>query len=219
MTPEGTSFVLSYHGRDLPLRTRLLGRFNVQNWLAAAGAALACGAPEEALARAAALVPPPPGRLEPVDAGQPFGVYVDFAHTPQGLGASLETLRELHQGRVIAVFGHAGERDTDHRRGLVEVARGHCDLFILTMDDPYSEDPAAILEKMRSAALSLGLREGRDFLAILDRRAAFAEALQQARPGDAVLLAGRGHETYIPIGGERIPFQDAIVARELLSVS
>ena len=208
--PEGSRFTLSTPQGEAVVTTRLLGRFNVRNWLAAAGAALACGATPADVARAAEQVAPVPGRMERVDAGQPFSVYVDFAHTPQGLAAALDSVRELHPGgRSIAVFGHAGRRDTDHRRGLVEAARGRCDLFILTMDDPYDEDPMLILETMRREALAMGCVDGADFLCVLDRREAFQRALELAKPGDAVLLAGRGHETTIPLGADTLPFHDA----------
>ena len=223
LTPRGSRFLLETPEGVTPIETHLLGRFNVRNWLAATAAALACGARPEHVIAAARQVRPFPGRMEPLDAGQPFSLYVDFAHTPQGLTAALDTLRELHQGKTIAVFGHAGGRDTSHRRGLVEVARSRrsdgqarCDLFILTMDDPHLEDPAAILEEMRAAALDMGCREGEDFLSVPDRREAFAEAFRRAKPGDAVLLAGRGHERTIPLGSQKMPFHDATVARELL---
>lgn len=214
--PQGSRFTLETAGGSADVETRLLGRFNVRNWLAAATAGLAAGAALKDVAQAASLMEPVPGRMEQLDYGQPFSLYVDFAHTPQGLSAALQTLREISTGRTIAVFGHAGRRDTNHRRGLVEVAKAGCDLFILTTDDPYDEDPAAILEHMRQAAIGLGCREGQDFLCVADRRAAFQTAFDLALPGDAVLLAGRGHETTIPLGKERIPFHDATVARELL---
>ena len=223
LMPRGSRFLLETPEGVTPVETHLLGRFNVRNWLAAAAAALACGARPEHVVAAARQVRPFPGRMEPLALGQPFSLYVDFAHTPQGLTAALDTLRELHQGKTIAVFGHAGGRDTSHRRGLVEVARSRrsdgqarCDLFILTMDDPHLEDPAAILEEMRAAALDMGCREGEDFLSVPDRREAFAEAFRRAKPGDAVLLAGRGHERTIPLGSQKMPFHDATVARELL---
>lgn len=163
---------------------------------------------------AAEQTQPVPGRMERMDAGQPFTVYVDFAHTPQALATALDTIRELHPGgRIAAVYGHAGGRDTHHRRGLVEAAKGRADVSILTMDDPYHEDPAAILEEMRTAALDLHV----DFEAVLDRREAFKTAFAWARPGDTVLLAGRGHETVIVVGSQKIDFHDPTVARELLA--
>lgn len=217
--PEETSFRLVSPQGEVPIRTRLLGQFNVYNWLAAAAAAVSAGATLADVARAAEQQPPVPGRLEVISRGEPFWVYVDFAHTPQGLAASLDALRAAHRGRIAAVFGHAGRRDSDHRSGLVEAARSRCDLFVLTMDDPYDEDPAAILEQMRQAALAAGCREGEDFLAVPDRRAAFEAAFAWARPGDVVLLAGRGHETTIPLNGASLPFHDATVARDLLATT
>lgn len=202
---------------DVMVATRLLGEFNVYNWLAAAGAALAAGAGPRAVIEAAARTSAPPGRLERLAGLAPFEVFVDFAHTPHGLQAALQTLRDITAGRVIAVFGHAGRRDLNHRRGLVSAAKGRCDLMILTMDDPYDEDPSEILRQMRDAAIDLGLHEGSDFTCILDRREAFAAAFAAAAPGDTVLLAGRGHETTIPLDGQKLPFHDPTVARELLT--
>ena len=216
-TAQGSQFVLETPQGTVTVRTHLLGRFNVRNWLAAAGAALGCGASLKDVAKAGESVRPLPGRMEGIDGGQPFSVYVDFAHTPQGLTAALDTLREVHHGRTIAVFGHAGRRDTHHRRDLVEAAHTRCDLFILTMDDPYDEDPAAILEEMRSAALALGCREGQDFICVLDRKRAFEEAFLRAKSGDAVLLAGRGHERSIPLASDSLVFHDPTVARAVLS--
>lgn len=217
-TPEGSWFLLDSPQGQAQVHTKLLGRFNVRNWLAASAAAMAAGATPEDVARAAAAMEPVPGRMERIDADQPFSVYVDFAHTPQGMTAALDTIRDMHpNGRSIAVFGHAGRRDPDHRRGLVEAARTRCDLFILTMDDPYDEDPMMILETMRREALAMGCVDGQDFLCVLDREEAFARAFELAHPGDAVLLAGRGHETTIPLGQEKLPFHDPTVARNLLS--
>lgn len=209
-TPEGSTFRID----STAVHTHLLGRFNVRNWLAAAAAGLACGATLEHVARAAAEAQPVPGRMEHIDAGQPFTVYVDFAHTPQALATALDTIRELHPtGRVAAVYGHAGGRDPNHRRGLVEAAKGRANLHILTMDDPYHEDPITILDEMRRAATHLGV----EFEAVLDRREAFQRAFAWARPGDTVLLAGRGHETVIVVGSQKIDFHDPTVARELLA--
>ena len=216
-TSEGSRFTLHAAEGQIGLQTSLVGRFNVRNWLAAAAAALASGARLQDVARAAERARPIPGRLERLDCGQPFSLYVDFAHTPQGLAAALDALRELHPEQTLAVFGHAGHRDMRHRHGLVEAARSRCRFFVLTMDDPYDEDPASILSEMREAALALGCEEGQDFRCILDRREAFTEAFRRAGAGDAVLLAGRGHETVIPLGDVRLLFHDATVARELLS--
>ncbi len=217
-TPQGSAFSLvAPEGRAL-VHTRLLGQFNVRNWLAAAAVTLPLGVGPAQVTAAAAALAEVPGRMERIDAGQAFTVYVDFAHTPQGLAAALDTAQELHpDGRVIAVFGHAGRRDPNHRRDLVVAASPRCHHLLLTMDDPYDEDPAAILDTMRAAALAQGLREGDHFQCVLDRREAFAAAFARARPGDVVLLAGRGHEQTIPLDQRRVPFHDPTVARELLA--
>ena len=218
LRPDGTDFTLVTPHGETPIRTALLGRFNVRNWLAAATAAMACGAAPEHVAAAASVIAPPPGRMERLTVPRAFSVYVDFAHPPQGLGAAVATVNAIHPGhRPIVVFGHAGRRDTHHRRDLVAAAQQSGACFVLTMDDPYDEDPAAILEEMRREALALGCREGTDFFCVLDRREAFSKAFSLADPGDAVLLAGRGHERAIPINGAEVPFHDATVALELLA--
>ncbi|MSQ10103.1 MAG: UDP-N-acetylmuramoyl-L-alanyl-D-glutamate--2,6-diaminopimelate ligase [Dehalococcoidia bacterium] len=218
-TPNGTSFRLAAPAGQVTVGTRLLGAFNVENWLAAAAAALAAGAGLRPIVEAAARTSAPPGRLERLTVDRPFQVFVDFAHTPHGLAAALDALRPITPGRLIAVFGHAGRRDINHRRGLLEAARGRADTVILTMDDPYDEDPAAILTQMQAAAQDLGFRQERDLHCILDRREAFRAAFALAGVGDTVLLAGRGHETYIPLNGQRLPFHDPTVARELLTTT
>jgi UDP-N-acetylmuramoyl-L-alanyl-D-glutamate--2,6-diaminopimelate ligase len=214
LTATGSHFRLVTPVGRIVLTTPLVGRFNVENWLAAAAVGVAEGLPLEVIARAAATVPPVPGRLEEIRAGQPFRVVVDFAHTPQALAAALQALRPLTTGRLIVVFGHAGERDAANRPRMGEVAAALADEVIITMDDPYSEDPGAIAE-----AIEAGIAEQGRRLPVtreLDRRAAIRLALLRARPGDSILIAGRGHETTIPLGEQQIAFADAAVARELL---
>ncbi|MCS6801601.1 MAG: UDP-N-acetylmuramoyl-L-alanyl-D-glutamate--2,6-diaminopimelate ligase [Chloroflexota bacterium] len=210
----GTTFQLVSPFGRIPIRTRLIGQFNVQNWLAAAAVALAEGIPLEAVARAAEAMPPIKGRLEVVDAGQPFRVVVDFAHTPLALGAVLATLRPLTPGRLIAVFGHAGERDPANRPRMGEIAAAFADVIIVTMDDPYSEDPAQIADAIEAGIAQSGRQPA--VMRCLDRREAMRRAFAQAAPHDTVLVAGRGHETVLEWNGRRIPFDDVVVARELL---
>jgi UDP-N-acetylmuramoyl-L-alanyl-D-glutamate--2,6-diaminopimelate ligase len=213
----GTSFRLRAGPLDRPIRTRLVGRFNVANWLAAYAAAAALGASADDLALAAARQPPVPGRMNLVDAGQPFAVVVDFAHTPQALDNALATVRGLAPGRVLLVFGLAGGRDADNRAVMGALAARRADYFVVTMDDPGEEDPLAIARAIAAGATEAGARPARDFVVDVDRRSAIRRVLGLARPGDLVLLAGKGHEQRMVVGAERLPWNDARVAADELA--
>jgi len=217
LRPDGTRFEVGLPDNRYELATRLPGRFNVYNWLAAIGAVYGLGVDLGFLPDAGPKIGPVPGRLTEVALGQPFRVVVDFAHTPAALGTVLSTLRGQGPRRIGVVMGHAGGRDPNNRPRLAEVAGRHADFVVITTDDPYDEDPAEIATVMASALEALGRRRGRDFEVILDRREAIRRALAWAGPGDLVLVAGRGHEEYIPVGSRRIPFDDAAVVRELLA--
>ncbi len=220
LLPDGARFTLRWRDGAAPpmrLETRFPGRFNIANWLAAALAARLLGTSDEALRRAAREVAPPPGRLQPVEAGQPFRVVVDFAHTPQALATALQALRPHTSGRLLVAFGHAGERDPANRPAMGAAAAHYADYFVITTDDPVDEDPAEIARAVAQGAAALGVQEGRDFAIVLDRREAFRHLFALARPGDCVLLAGRGHEEVMPTRGEDVPFDDVEVARELLA--
>jgi UDP-N-acetylmuramoyl-L-alanyl-D-glutamate--2,6-diaminopimelate ligase len=193
-----------------------VGRFNVYNWLAAAAVAVGLELPLAAAAKAAATVAPVPGRMQTIDAGQPFTVVVDFAHTPNALENVLGALRAQTAGRLIVVFGHAGGRDRANRPGLARAAGRHSEFFVITSDDPYDEEPEAIIDEIERGAEALGLRRGREYERVADRRSAIALALAEAREGDVVVIAGRGHERSMTIGPRRLPFDDAEVARDLL---
>jgi UDP-N-acetylmuramoyl-L-alanyl-D-glutamate--2,6-diaminopimelate ligase len=194
------------------VRLALVGRFNVQNALAAAATALVAGFDLDAVAAGLQAPVVVPGRLERVVAGQPFTVLVDYAHTPEALTRLLAEARRLAPaGRVLLVFGCGGDRDPGKRPAMGRAAAA-ADLAVLTTDNPRSEDPAAI-----AAAAETGLRERRARHAIeLDRRAAIAMALGEAREGDVVVVAGKGHEQGQDAGGVVTPFDDRVVAREEL---
>jgi len=152
-----------------------------------------------------------PGRLERLECGQPFGVFVDYAHTPHALETALTTLRRVTTGRVICVFGAGGDRDAAKRPLMGTAAARLADHIILTSDNPRSEDPAAIADDI------LDRVERREQVDIqLDRRTAIHQALASAQPGDTVLIAGKGHEQVQIIGEERLDFDDASVARQWL---
>lgn len=209
--PDGLVVALEA-GAPSELRLPLLGRYNAWNAAAAFAAARALGiAPERALAGLAA-VPAVPGRLESVAAGQPFTVVVDYAHTPDALERALAAVREHAPGRLSLVFGCGGDRDRGKRPVMGRVARAAADEVWVTSDNPRGEDPAAIAAEILAGAGG----EGGPVRLELDRRAAIAAALSGARPGDAVLIAGKGHETTQTVGDRVLPFDDREVARGLL---
>ncbi len=194
----------------------LVGRFNVHNALAAAAAGVAAGVPLAAAKTALEKAKPVRGRMERVDAGQPFTVIVDYAHTPESLDKVLALLRPLTKGRLIAVFGSAGERDRTKRPRLAEVAARYADLFVITQEDPRLEDPAQILSEIEAGAIAAGKRAGEHYLVIDDRASAVREAIRRAQAGDTVLLAGKGHEGSIIVREEKIPWDEAAAARTAL---
>jgi UDP-N-acetylmuramoyl-L-alanyl-D-glutamate--2,6-diaminopimelate ligase len=198
--------------RGVDLTVPLGGRFNLPNALAAATAATTGGVPLEAVVTGLAAAPPVPGRFEPVTAGQPYTVLVDYAHTPDGLRQLLTAAREVAgEGRVLVVFGCGGDRDTTKRGPMGAIATAGADLAVVTNDNPRSEDPAAIV-----AAVLDGIEDRSRALVEPDRRAAIALALGRAAPGDVVVIAGKGHETTQTTGEHVTPFDDRVVARELL---
>jgi UDP-N-acetylmuramoyl-L-alanyl-D-glutamate--2,6-diaminopimelate ligase len=189
------------------VRLKLRGRFNVENALAAAAAARALGIDDAVIKHGLEAVERVPGRFDAVDEGQPFTVLVDYAHTPGALEAALESARELARGRVICVFGAGGDRDRDKRPLMGQVVVELADVALVTSDNPRSEEPAAI---------AADVVDGLDLDVELDRRRAIERALEQARDGDVVLIAGKGHEQGQEIAGRKLPFDDGEVAREAL---
>lgn len=212
--PGGARFHLTAGGadgeEDLPVELPLVGRFNVENAVAASATARALGRELDAIARELSRAPQVPGRLERV-AGGPCPVYVDFAHTPDALERVLDALRPFVRGRIVLVFGAGGDRDRGKRPRMGRIAQDGADIAIVTSDNPRTEDPDAIVD-----GIVAGMDEGR-YERIVDRRRAIARALEVAAPGDAVLLAGKGHERYQEVGGTRRPFDEAAIVRELLA--
>ena len=212
----GSRMRITAAGQSVELTLPLVGRFNIHNALAAAAAGLAAGATlqhaRDALSQARAVR----GRMERVESGQPFSVIVDYAHTPESLDKVLGLLRPLTKGKLIAVFGSAGERDRAKRPALAEIAAKYADLFVITQEDPRLEDPSKILEEIEQGAIDAGKQKGTDYLVIDDRREAVAEAIRRAEPDDTVLLAGKGHEESIIVGEEKRPYDEATAAREAL---
>jgi UDP-N-acetylmuramoyl-L-alanyl-D-glutamate--2,6-diaminopimelate ligase len=189
---------------DLKLR----GRFNVENALGAAAAARALGIGEDAIREGIEAVQGVPGRFELVEEGQPFTVIVDYSHKPASLERVLEEARSLAQGRVICVFGCGGDRDREKRPVMGRIAWTLADVAVVTSDNPRTEDPLAIIDEVLSGAPELEVEP--------DRRTAIARAIESAREGDVVLIAGKGSEQGQEIGGTVQPFDDREVARELL---
>ena len=187
----GSSFRLRAFGSEAPVRLQLPARFNVYNALCATGVALAFGFELEAIAAGLSSFHGVPGRLQRVQVGQDFSVYIDFAHSAGALTSALAELRTLTAGRLLVVFGSTGRSDHD-RPGMGAAAAVGSDYFIITTDDPVEEDPAEIARQV--AAGVEGLAAGRDYDIVLDRRAAIRQAIARARPGDVILLAGKGHE-------------------------
>jgi len=211
LSPNGTTFKL--HPGELTVETQLVGRFNVSNWLAAYAAATYFGATPDNLILAARTKPPVPGRMNLVSQGQPFAVVVDFAHTPQALEKALDTVRSLVSGKVLLAFGLAGGRDAANRPVMGALAARKSEFFVITMDDPAHEDPGAIAQEIAAGASPLS----EHFAVELDRRAAIRLLFERAMPGDAVLLAGKGHEHRMLVGDERLPWNDASTAAEVLA--
>ena len=214
---RGSTFRLVTPRGGVQVATRLLGRFNVANWLAAAATALGLGAEPRHVAEAASEMAPVDGRMERVERGQPFLVVIDFAHTPQALENALRTLRPHTAGRLMVVFGHAGERDPANRPAMGATAAELADFAILSADDPLNEDPAEIAEQIAAGARARGKRRGREFEIVVDRAAAIRALLDRARPGDTVLLAGKGHERRMLVGMERRPWNDREEAEKALA--
>jgi UDP-N-acetylmuramoyl-L-alanyl-D-glutamate--2,6-diaminopimelate ligase len=191
----------------------LIGRHNVYNALAAVGTALALDVPDDLLQKALGAVPPVPGRLENIRAGQPFGVYVDYAHTDDALHNVLATLREMTPGRLLLTFGCGGNRDAGKRPKMGRVAAELADFTILTSDNPRHESAETIARQIEDGYRSVRL----DGYAVeLDRRRAIHEIIVMAAKGDTVLVAGKGHETYQEFEDTVIPFDDRVFARETI---
>jgi UDP-N-acetylmuramoyl-L-alanyl-D-glutamate--2,6-diaminopimelate ligase len=206
-TPDGISLVW----RGLPMRTRLWGEHNLQNLIAAIAAAEANGIERRQIVLGVEQAVSPPGRLEEVPCERGFRVFVDYAHTDNALKAVLLGLRPITPGRIITVFGCGGDRDRGKRPRMGRVAEELSDKVILTSDNPRSEDAGAILDEIAG-----GMERPFCAAMVSDRKEAITLGLRVAKPGDAVLIAGKGHEKYQEVKGRRIPFDDREVVLEAL---
>ena len=212
MNFDGLRFTVEHAGARVPLTSPLVGKFNAYNILAACGAALSYGLDWTTISKAIANAPRVPGRFESVQQGQPFLIIVDYAHTDDALRNVISVARELRGKRVITLFGCGGDRDRSKRPLMAQAAAQASDYVVLTSDNPRSEDP---LEIMNDALVGLR-RFDTPHTIEPDRSKAIRAALVEARPGDIVILAGKGHETYQVLKDRVIHFDDREVARDVL---
>ncbi len=210
---KGSNWVLREQGKQFKLSSNLTGRFNVYNATAAACVGLLLGLSVEQIQTGIMALQAVPGRMELVDAGQPFTVLVDYAVTPDALQNVLQTGRGItDKGRVIVVFGATGDRDTSKRPIMGEVAAKYADYTVLTDDETYTEDPAAIRQAVREGLVAA---KG-TFVEVGDRKKAIMAAFAEAKPGDVVILTGIGHQDSRNMGGKLIAWDEREVAKELL---
>ncbi|AKG35696.1 UDP-N-acetylmuramoyl-L-alanyl-D-glutamate--2,6-diaminopimelate ligase [Paenibacillus durus] len=215
ITAKGTSFHVDTFKGEADISLKMVGKFNVYNALAAISAALLEEVPLADIKASLESVPGVSGRVESVDEGQPYAVVVDYAHTPDGLENVLRTVREFAEGKVLTVFGCGGDRDRTKRPLMGKISARYSDVILVTSDNPRTEDPAAILKDIEAGLIEDSVDRSRYEL-IVDRREAIVKAIEMASPGDVVLIAGKGHETYQLIGGAVLDFDDRIVAQEAI---
>jgi UDP-N-acetylmuramoyl-L-alanyl-D-glutamate--2,6-diaminopimelate ligase len=211
-TLNGTSFTISWGGHHMEVETPLFGMFNVYNAIAASATCLVSGLSPDNVREGLLKVVPPEGRFERINAGQDFFVFIDYAHSPDALAKVLSSGKSLKPERLITVFGAGGERDQEKRPIMGRIAAQYSDRIVITTDNPRNEDPMKIARDITSGLPSNYKR----FDIVLDRQQAIAMALEQARPGDLVLICGKGHEATMTVGNQTIPFSDREVALSIL---
>jgi UDP-N-acetylmuramoyl-L-alanyl-D-glutamate--2,6-diaminopimelate ligase len=216
VSAEGSYFVVNAPPGSIPMSLPLIGRYNVSNALAAISASLALGIDLQIIERALARFRPVPGRVERINTKEGYAVFVDYAHTADALRNVLVTLSELTRGRLIVVFGCGGDRDKGKRKPMGQAAAELADFSILTSDNPRTEDPREILRQIEEGFWASTVRR---YQVIEDRREAIERALDIARPGDTVLIAGKGHEAYQEFADTVVPFNDRLVVEEYSNLS
>jgi UDP-N-acetylmuramoyl-L-alanyl-D-glutamate--2,6-diaminopimelate ligase len=209
--PSQQTFLLHAGSETMPVRTEMIGTHHVYNCLVAAAVGLTYGIDLPTVVRGLEATGQVPGRLERIECGQPFSVFVDYAHTPHALAGCLRALRGLAAGRLICVFGAGGDRDRKKRPLMARAVEAGADLAVVTSDNPRSEDPQAIIRQVLS-----GFRDPAAAEVVPDRAEAIHRALAAAEPGDCVLIAGKGHESHQIVGEDCIPLDDREVARQWL---
>ncbi|MBI5117025.1 UDP-N-acetylmuramoyl-L-alanyl-D-glutamate--2,6-diaminopimelate ligase [Candidatus Poribacteria bacterium] len=211
-----SSFDVVTPGGNFTASLKLLGRYSVYNALAATGVGIALGIDVETIKKGLESLDLVPGRFERVCEGQPFEVIVDYAHTPEAVKLLLESARSICRGKLILVFGAGGNRDRAKRPEMGKLAASLSDFTIVTSDNPRTEDPYTIALDIEIGFQKMGKERGQHYLVIIDRREAIEEALTTAEPGDIVVIAGKGHETYQIFKDKTIDFDDRAVARAWL---
>lgn len=210
MNGKGTNFDLVYDDKVLSIQLKLVGQFSVYNVLAAIAASYVSNIPMETIVSVVEEIKGVPGRFEVIEEGQDFTVIVDYAHTPDSLENVLKTTKQLAGNKVICVVGCGGDRDRSKRPLMSKVAVNYATKAIFTSDNPRTEDPLQILSDMEAGV------SDREYEIVEDRREAIFKAVFEAKPGDVVLIAGKGHETYQLIGNEVLEFDDRKIAREAI---
>ncbi len=211
--PDGCGFRMNYQGWSMPLTLKLSGHFNIYNAMGAAGAALLLGVSKEAVKAGLERVETMNGRMERVETGRGFTVIVDYAHTPDSIENVLKAARVFAQNRVMIVFGCGGDRDRTKRPIMGRLAGELADYIVLTSDNPRTEEPESIIDMIEPGLQGCG----KPWVRNADRHAAIGLAIVEARPGDVVIIAGKGHETYQDVMGVKRHFDDREIAREWLS--
>ena len=212
LSPDGSRFTISSGDGPYDIVTPLLGEHNVYNCVAAAAVGHRYGIDRATIQAGIERVREIPGRLQPVCCGQPFHVLVDYAHTPDAIRSVLKSLRAATKGRTLVLFGAGGDRDRTKRPAMAQAAEALADMIVVTSDNPRTEDPQQIIGDILA-----GFRRAHSLAIEPDRRTAIALILSAARPGDCVVIAGKGHEAYQIISGQRLPFDDRQVAAECLA--
>ncbi|MCA9574605.1 MAG: UDP-N-acetylmuramoyl-L-alanyl-D-glutamate--2,6-diaminopimelate ligase [Polyangiales bacterium] len=224
MSRAGIEASLETPAGELRLMSPMVGAHNLENLLVAVGCAASLGVPWDVAVAACAHLPGAPGRLERVPCDEDVAVFVDYAHTPDALERTVRALRALTPGRLITVFGCGGDRDKGKRPLMARAACGASDLVVITSDNPRTEAPESILDDVEQGCVDIARvspeqlsAAARGYTRVSDRRAAIALAVSSARPGDSVLIAGKGHEDYQILGTTKHPFDDRVEAREALA--
>ncbi len=210
MTASGTAFQLQSPFGVLPIDMKLMGKFSVYNVLAAIATSAVSGIAIDSIISSLENVKGVSGRFEAVDAGQDFTVIVDYAHTPDSLENALNTVRQFAKKRIFVVAGCGGDRDRTKRPLMAEIACRLATDPVFTSDNPRTEDPETIIQEMESGA------KGKTYKKIIDRKSAIEYVINEARAGDVILIAGKGHETYQQIGREFFDFDDRLVAKHAI---
>ncbi len=218
ISPLGNRFILDTPIGATPIRSKLVGQFNIQNCLAAAGAAMALGITPDLIKKALAAIDTIPGRMEKIEGGQQFEVITDYAHTPDGFKQVFSTVEKFTEGRIIAVFGAAGNRDKSKRPILGKIAGEYGDILVLTEEDPGSENPAKIIEEIK-IGIPESFKEGENMFTVLDRKEAVRKAFELAKPEDTVLLLALGAQTIMATKEGTIPYDERQYAKSVLQLA